>query len=193
MDSNKIYLRKIVLILVCISIGMPMFSQKKSEDNFEINQAVWEKKREIGFNFTNLVHSLVPFNLGLPQSGFVGIRSKVYDRKYAFRNSFGTNLLTDDVANNERQFFYAALGYERRRIIGAKWSYTSGWDLYVSAGVLTEDIDQLMIGPTRHYGLEYNLNARCYISTESQILFGFGEEAAVKFIYPTALNFIIRL
>jgi hypothetical protein len=174
----------ILLANICIAQ-----SEESKIKRFAIEEDDWYHKREVSLNVTSLIHNLVPFNLGESNPGFIGIRSKFYDKKYAFRVNFGASL----VSNVPNSFFYLSLGYERRRIVAKRWAYTSGWDLFTGAGLFTENPDEILFGITRHYAIEYYFNERCYISTDAQLLIGAASTAAFKFVYPNSIYFNIRL
>jgi hypothetical protein len=182
---------KIVMIYACILAANVCAAQdiKSKSIGFEIEEADWYRKREVSLNMTTLVHNLVPFNLGESNPGFIGIRSKFYDRKYAFRVNFGASI----VSNKPNSFIYASFGYERRRIVAKRWAYTSGWDFFAGAGLFTDNPNETLVGITRHYAIEYYFNDRCYISTDAQALLGLANSAALKFVYPNSIYLNIRL
>ncbi|MFM2388266.1 MAG: hypothetical protein RL660_3023 [Bacteroidota bacterium] len=163
--------------------------------NFVIKKDYWTGTKEVGLNFTGLIHQLVPFNLGAVDVGYTSIRTKWYGKgKYALRTSIGL-----DAAFFERDpFFYLAVGYEQRRIIGKRLSYTSGWDSFLGNNLAKEVASSsngatISAGITRHYSLEYNLSSRLYLSTEAQLLVGLGGVGGIRFAYPTSIFFNVRL
>jgi hypothetical protein len=165
-----------------------------SSTKFSIKEEDWRKKREVALNVTSLLHNFVPFNLGDVDPGITGIRFKYYDKKYAFRTSFGTSIASNISTNSlTRDFFYFSAGYERRRIVANRWAYTSGWDFFTSRGIIAEEPEESLVGFSKHYGIEYYINNKCFVGTDAQILLGVGSVAAFRFIYPNSVYFNIRL
>jgi hypothetical protein len=188
MNKKKKYLLLVIALIVCLQC-----IAQKTNKSFAIDEQDWYKKKEVGLNVTGLIQSMVPFNLGKNNAGFVGIQSKYYDKKYAFRISFGSGQTASSTPADPIRFFYGSLGYERRRIVHNRWTYTSGWDFFIGENLFDEIQQGTLVGLSRHYGLEFNINEKCYLSTNAQLLLGLGDVAALKFLYPSSIFFNIRL
>jgi hypothetical protein len=166
----------------------------KQKDN---STYYYSNSKEIGLNFTSLISSLVPFNIGEKQTGLVGIKTKFYGRKEALRLSFGTSLNSN---TNEFQFFHVGIGYEKRKILAKKISYTTGWEAIVETttqiivnGTNNFRNSSTFIAASKFYGLEYNINETFFIGTEAQLLIGIGRGAQLKFNAPIAIFLNVRL
>jgi hypothetical protein len=182
------------IIALCFLPTANALVKDSTTGKFVLSEEDWYKKREVGLNFTSLLHNFIPFNLGDVDPGITGIRFKYYDKKYAFRVSFGTSLASNRSTNAlTRDFFYLSAGYERRRIVSNRWAYTSGWDLFSSKGIIAEDPEESLTGFNKHYGVEFHINNKCFVGTDAQILVGVGTTAAFRFIYPNSVYFNIRL
>jgi hypothetical protein len=163
--------------------------------HFTLQKSHWTNTKEVSLNFTSLLHNFVPFNLGESRPGVTSIRTKWYGAgKYALRTSLGF-----DGQFNERQpLLYFAIGYEQRRILTRRLSYTSGWDVFIGNNLrnrppTTFNNSLVAGGVTRHYALEWHFNSRMYMSTDAQVLVGPIGGAAIGIIYPTAIYFNVRL
>jgi hypothetical protein len=181
------------ITIICITLSTKSMAADTTFKKFVLQESAWLKKKEVGLNFTTLLHSFVPFNLGTIDPGATGIRFKFYEKRYAFRINFGTSLASNRATTTtSRDFFYFSIGYERRRIIGNRFAYTSGWDIFSSKGLLPEAPTEGLSGCSKHYGIEYHLTNACYIGTDAQILLGVGNTASVRFNYPNSIYFNIR-
>ena len=193
MKYLKIIINTAILLLFTCSFAMATDADSTAK-KFILSENDWYKKREVSLNVTSLIHNFVPFNLGDVDPGITGIRFKYYDKKYAFRIGFGTSIASArSTTSLTRDFFYISAGYERRRIVSNRWAYTAGWDLFSSKGIIAEEPDENLTGFSKHYGLEYHINNKCYLGTDAQLLFGLGSTAAIRFIYPNSVYFNIRL
>lgn len=194
---NKIYLL-IVLFFFCNGFITGQSDQKENvyaeEDQYEDDPYYWSYSKEIGINFTPLISKLVPFNLGQNEAGRIGLIWKKYYSKRAFRISLGANI-TENFQNVGTDFFYLALGLERRYPItkDKKIAYTSSWDIFLQAD---ENGDGPGIGLAKGYGFEYHFTKRIFISTEAQFRIGLGGEfggPVIEFQLPVAIFVNVRL
>jgi hypothetical protein len=153
----------------------------------------WLGKHEVGLNFTPLIRSMIPFNLGESQNGLISIKSKWYSKvsDYAFRTNFGLDVNSTE----DKVFFFASFGYEHRRLLSGKFSYTSGWDAFISVASGTripDDQRQNGLGFLKFYGIEYNISSNLFIGTEAQVLLGITDKALLSIQYPKAIFVNVR-
>lgn len=169
--------------------GEPLFIIKKADTSY-----YWSRTREIGMDFTGLISQFVPFNLNKAAPAMIGLRAKFYDVKTAFRINFGLS----NIDNTEGRF-YISVGYEKRKPVYKKIFYTGGWD-----GVIKVEPNdnpnfnngigsRLLIGPARHYGLEYHFSEKFFIATEAFLNLLIGTGADIGFTPPTNLYLHVRL
>lgn len=164
------------------------------EDLYEDDPYYWSYSKEIGINFTPLISKLVPFNLGQNEAGKIGLLWKKYYSKRAFRVSLGANI-TENFENVGTDFFYLALGLERRYPItkDKKIAYTSSWDIFFQGN---ENDEAPGLGLAKGYGFEYHFTKRIFISTEAQFKVGLGGEFGgpiIEFQLPLAIFVNVRL
>lgn len=166
---------------------------KMLDNNVADANKPWLGKHEIGLNFTPLIRSMIPFNLGESQNGLISIKSKWYSKisDYAFRTNFGL----DVNSREDKLFFFASFGYEHRRLLSGKFSYTNGWDAFISVANGTripDDQRQNGLGFLKFYGIEYNINSNLYIGSEAQVLLGITDKALLSIQYPKAIFVNVR-
>ena len=160
-------------ILLCCLICIGFFvktshaqeaSEKKtSKAEKEKEAPYWANSKEVGLNVTPLISKLIPFNIGEKSSGLIGIKTKFYGGgDFAFRMTFGA-----DLGNEDDGFFHAGIGYERRRSLSKRFSYTSGWQTVLESANESGSNTTVFAGVTKFYGLEYNINNSFFIGTES--------------------------
>jgi hypothetical protein len=150
----------------------------------------YSHKKEVCLNATALLSQFVPFNLSETEMGLQGIKTKWYGRKYAFRTSLG--IIADD---NILTQGYLSLGYEKRKPIYKKFTYTTGWDYFVflkKSSVVFRDVEAA-VGIGKFYGLEYNINERIFIGTEAQVMLGVGTTTLIKTQTPTNIFICVRI
>ncbi len=147
----------------------------------------WSYEKEIGLNFTPLISSLVPFNLGETGGGFSTFKFKKYGRKLAFRLNMGIE--SDPRGDFDDGCALFTIGYERRRPLAQKWTYTSGIDFGIF-GFFDQDAN-VVFSP--FYGFEYNFNERFFVSAEGNIEFLFGINGGIRVNPPVAIFFNARI
>lgn len=169
------------------------FSQSTEIDSSEVSdkkkkvEYYWSYEKEVGLNFTPLISSLVPFNLGETSGGFSNFKFKKYGRKLAFRLNMGIE--SDPRESFEEGFALFVLGYERRRPLSKKWTYTSGIDFGIF-GFFDQDVNWLL---SPFYGFEYNFNDHFFVSAEGNIEFLFGFNGGIRVNPPVAIFFNARI
>lgn len=157
----------------------------------------------IGLNTTPLLVQLLPFNRSDPQLAgpyFVTLRS--YNSKdVAFRLGIGWNVSTGDgVSDVDDAHINLRLGWEKRKGIFKKWTYSGGFDFFLSAGDLNisseKDNDTLLVGLGPTWGIDYFINEAISLSIETSLLIGYTPDLdgiQLEFIPPIALylNFAV--
>jgi hypothetical protein len=175
---------KNILLIISLLVTLNVSAQDKSEVDFE-------KRKEVCLNVTPLLTQFVPFNLSSPDVARNGIRCKWYGNKLALRTNLNV-ILNEDEIND----FYLSIGYERRRPIYKKISYTTGWDFFVWSFPTTNRPFQdqtTLVGPAKFYGIEYNISPRIFVATEAQVLIGLGNGVQIKTNTPTNVMLGVRI
>lgn len=144
----------------------------------------WSYHKEIGMNFTPLVSSLIPFNLGENDAGFRSFTFKRYKRKIAYRFNAGIDI---DGENGD-DFVLLTLGFERRKPIAKKVTFTSGMDF----GLFGFIEENGLFNTSILYGFEYNINDKFFIATEGNFQLLFGNGGQLKVNPPIAIFFYVR-
>lgn len=141
-------------------------------------------RKNIGLNMTPLITQLVPFNRSNPrQAGPYLVHFKSYGKRNraAFRFSMGLHLLPDNNGDVQNPQINVAMGWEKRRSLGRRWSYTRGFDFVFLAGDLgipgTSQNDEVVVlggGPV--WGIEYFIDPRISVGTEAALILGFSPD-----------------
>jgi hypothetical protein len=151
---------------------------------------VLKNNKEICINSNSLLRQFIPFNLSSQPDELTSIRIKWYGKKYALRTNLGLNIEGGSINRN-----FVSLGFERRRDLFKKFTYTSGWDYFLlldSKDPGSREVG-VSIGPSKFFGLEYNINNRLFLGTEAHIMLGLGEPFKVITQAPTSIFACIRL
>lgn len=148
----------------------------------------YSNKKEVCINSSALIAQFIPFNLSETEIGLVGIKTKWYGKKLAFRTNLG--LFTE---NNIFKQSFASIGYEKRKPLYKKFTYTTGWDFFVQLTSPDGREVNTASGPLKFYGLEYNFNERFFVGTEAQVMFGIGSATRVITQPPTNIFLCVRL
>jgi hypothetical protein len=162
----------------------------------EKNAKYYPQSRMVGLNITPLLTQFIPFNRADPtEIGPYYIRFKNYKRgKNAVRFALGVSIVPDDFfGEDDNAFLHLQLGFERRKNITDRWSYTRGLDAVFSGGNFNlpgdnsnEDIAHLGIGLP--WGMEYALAPRITISTETELLLLITDNGlSFRFLPPVGL------
>lgn len=141
-------------------------------------------RRIVGLNMTPLVTQLIPFNRSNPrEAGPFLLRFKRYGARYktAFRFSLGMHVVPDENSDFNNPQLNLAFGWERRRSISRRWSYTRGFDFMILGGALnvpgTENTEALTFAVGPMYGIEYFIDPRMSIGCEAVLALGFSPDA----------------
>jgi hypothetical protein len=155
-----------------------------------ISENTFGQRRVVGLNMSPLIAHLVPFNRVDPrEAGPFLVRFKKYGplRRSAFRFSMGFHMIPNaDFDTFEDAQFNFALGWEKRRSISRRWSYTRGFDFMFLAGDLNvpgAESDEfeaaVAIGPL--WGIEFAVAERITLGTEAVLAIGFATEQLLFF------------
>lgn len=151
----------------------------------EENNPTFEYRKIVGLNMTPLLTQLIPFNRSNPrEAGPYLVHFKKYglSGKNAFRFSMGIHLVPDDQDELADPQFNIAFGWEKRRSISKRWSYTRGFDFMFLAGDLnvpgvanTEESAAIAFGPV--WGIEFAIDRRITIGTEAALALGWSPDS----------------
>jgi|GEM_PF-3342963 len=154
-----------------------------------LQQYYFSGKKEIGIDVTGLLAQLTPFNTVKAPNNFVGFKFKKYARRYAFRLSFGFDISEFD--DEDLNFFYLSAGYERRRILGKRFAYNSGWEGIF--GVESSNSGIPFVGVNNFHGIDFNINDMVFVGIETQLRLTITDFAPnFKVVPPTAVFFNVR-
>lgn len=191
---NKIEIKRILVVgMLLFMIPIMNIAQAielESEEEYKEKQKeeyYWSYEKEVGLNFTPLIANLIPFNLGETNGGFTNFRFKKYGRKLAFRLNMGIE--SDPRGDFDEGFALVTIGYERRRSLSKKITYTSGIDFGIF-GFFDSD-PSVIFSP--FYGFEYNFNEKFFVGAEGNIEFAFGESGGIRVNPPVAIFFNARI
>jgi hypothetical protein len=137
-------------------------------------------RRIVGINMTPLLTQLVPFNRSSPRdAGPYLAHFKWYNRtgRTAFRMSIGVRLREDtDVFELDDPQLNFAIGWEKRRNISRRWSYTRGFDFMFLAGDQnipgSENNFDPLIGFGPAWGIEWAIEPHITLGTEATLAIG---------------------
>lgn len=153
----------------------------------------------VGMNMTTLFSRLVPFGNGIPLAGPTTIMLRKHVRNRAFRLGIGlnTNQETDKANASIR------IGLEKKKDINTKFIFTRGFDAIIAAGSFNipgfrfSNNSSTFLGALISLGLEYNLDTRISVGTETLIIGGLQNEnstfLAFKIVPPLALYLHVNL
>jgi hypothetical protein len=157
---------------------------------YEVYENFWQYGKEVGINVTPLASKFIPFNLNTNNLGnqILALKTKWYGKTRAFIINFGFNLNSEE----EISRLYLGLGYERRRNVSHRLKYTTGWELALWTGD-NPDNEVPFVGLGKSYGIEYHFYHNFYISTETRLLIGVGDEFNLELVPPTSIYFNMLL
>ena len=154
--------------------------------------------RTVGINTTPLLVQLIPFNRSNPRvTGpyYMTWRSYRINRRGqvgGFRMALGADL--SDVDDESFQaFINFRFGWERKKVIHERWSYSSGLDFMIFGGDLNipggKDQDAAGFGFGPVWGIEYDLARHVSLSIETALFIGTAAESGFKleFIPPVSI------
>ena len=155
---------------------------------YEKEQYYFSRSKEIGLDVTSLLAQLTPFNTVKAPQNQIGLKTKWYGRKVAFRINLGFDL--EDV-DQDFSFVYFSAGYERRKILNRRFAYTSGWEAIFKI----EGIDgEMFFGAGNFHGIDYNINNSIFLGIEAQLrlLISDAGDPSFKLLPPTAVYLNVR-
>lgn len=147
----------------------------------------------IGMNMTTMLSRLVPFGNGVPLAGPTSLMFRKLQGNKAFRLGIGLN------ARNEADVFNASLriGVERQKELNKHFVFTRGFDGILATGSFNipgfrfNDNTSNFLGALLSLGLEYRLDKRITLGTETLLVAGFqntsGSIFATQIVPPLAL------
>jgi len=146
---------------------------------------------EVGLDFTPLISKLVPFNLTETETGLIGLKYKRYKRTHAFRLNVGANLASP--SNDENNFFYFSMGYEKRQTFTKNWSYVTGIEFvsYFEDRAMFQE--ETFIGASKFFGIEFNISEHIFLATEGNLAFLSADgDGIIQFNVPQSIFFFVR-
>ena len=148
-----------------------------------------DRYKVVGLNVTPLLTQLIPFNRSNPlTSGPYFMTYRVYNGRNAFRYGLGTNISNNSIDDNN-VFLNLRLGWERRKSFYKRWSYSFGFDTFLSGGGFNladnGNDDFLRVGVGFVWGMEYFINPKVSLNIETALYFG---NTLFQFIPPVGLN-----
>lgn len=168
----------VLLLLVAFAT---VVNAQSTSDTLKVNPGPKQFRKIVGLNLSPLVTQLIPFNRSDPkEAGPYLLRFKAYGPKgkSAFRFSMGIHIIPDGDDNVDDPQLNLAFGWEKRRSISRRWSYTKGFDFMILAGDLNipgnksgEDFVAFAAGPV--WGIEYFIERRISVGVEAALVLGF--------------------
>lgn len=171
-----------LLLIGCLALPcITVFAQNEASKNAD---TYFRGRRIVGLNMTPLLTQLAPFNRSSPRdAGPYLAHFKWYgpSGKTAFRMSLGFRLRGDefDLELDDPQLNFA-IGWEKRRNISRRWSYTRGFDFMFLAG--DQDIPgndtpfEPFIGFGPAWGIEWAIDPNITLGTEATLALGFSPD-----------------
>lgn len=164
------------LTLSCAAV----FAQTDADAPRKSDAAYFRGRRIVGLNMSPLLTQLVPFNRSDPRdAGPYLAHFKWYNStgKTAFRMSLGFRLRADgDLETDDVQISFA-IGWEKRRHISRRWSYTRGFDFMFLGGdqnIPGSDTQfEPFIGFGPAWGIEWAIEPNITLGTEATLAMGF--------------------
>lgn len=160
------------------------------------------KYKEYGLNVTGLVTQLVPFNggkLGRQRYAFSYKSTRITRSKKLKTFRFGLGI--SSISGDGKNFGYnLRLGREEKHTINEHWTFITGNDfvMFVESSNIRNNffggIPNIGVGYSRPLGIEYHLNNRLSIYTESalQVVTGF-PPFAIRMLPPTSFFLNVKL
>ena len=150
-----------LLTLLAILSGTSLLAQTKADSLSRPEQLGFRKN--VGLNMTPLVTQLIPLNRSNPNdAGPYLIHFKTFGprNRYAFRFSAGFHIVPDANGDLEDPQLSISMGWEKRRSLGGRWSYTRGFDFVILGGDLNipgtnQSSETAFLGGGPVWGLEY--------------------------------------
>ncbi len=189
---------KKILVLIFVFFSISLVAQKPLDP---------ERYKEYGFNMTGMIANFVPFN-----STKLGLQRYAFSYKYTRKRKKSTKrkkegelrtlrigIGIDGLFDNNNIFNYnVRIGNEKKHILSKSWSYISANDFIMfvepSGTFFDEDIPNLGIGYARGYGIEYHINDRISIYTETALMVNVGfPPVQVRIVPPTSVFLNVKL
>ena len=171
-----------------------VLNAQSDSTKIDLNPGPKQFRKIVGLNMSPLVTQLIPFNRSDPkEAGPFLVRFKAYGPKgkSAFRFSLGLHVIPNGNGDFDDPQFNLALGWERRKSISRRWSYTKGFDFMILAGDLNipgnrSDANFVAFAAGPLWGIEYFIDRRISIGVEAALIIGFSpdDESVVFDVLP---------
>ena len=167
------------LLLLC-GFALPCAAVFCQNEAPQKNDNYFQGRRIVGLNMSPLLTQLVPFNRSNPRdAGPYLAHFKWYNStgRTAFRMSLGVRLRESefDFELDDPQLNFA-IGWEKRRNISRRWSYTRGFDFMFLAGDQdipgNEESFDPFIGFGPAWGIEWAIEPHITLGTEATLAIG---------------------
>jgi len=155
----------------------------------------FDKRRQVGFNMTELISSLIPFRDGITPSGPFGVTWRA-GRERFFNFQMGARVA--DVFEEDFNFLNIQVGFGKRQLINEKFSYFNTYNLILSGGGFNLPGERLgddegTIGISFGGGIEYQLYKSISLSVETLFVVGSGGDGPkIQIIPPVGVNMHAR-
>ncbi len=161
-------------------------SRAQQIDTLENGKEVypWSYETEVGLNFTPIVASVIPFNFIEPKAGFTNLTYRRYGRKFGLRINAGIEV---DSENDEDNFVLLTIGFEKRKWIAPKVTYSRGLDF----GLFAQDEEGGFL-LSSFYGIQYHFHKNMFVGTETGIKFIGGSILRINIEAPTSIFLNVR-
>ncbi len=160
--------------------------------------------KEFGLNMTGLVSNFIPFNstkLGLQRYAFSYKKTRI--KKNGNLATFRLGLGFDNIFDANGFFnFNFRIGGEKKRKLSEKFTFISGNDFILFVEPINEnakdltfdDMPKVGAGYSHPFGIEYHLNNRVSIYTETalEVTVGF-PPVAVRMVPPASIFLNVRM
>jgi hypothetical protein len=153
--------------------------ERSSIETSPLTSKYYPKSRIIGLNMTPLLTQLIPFNRADPRDfGPFLMRFKNYKNgKNAIRFGLGVQILGEDIffsTEESKTFLNIQWGWERRKNISDRWSYTKGIEAVALIGNSNlpneRNSESVSVGVGLPWGIEYAIAPRITLSTEIELV-----------------------
>jgi len=164
-----------------------------------------EKYKEFGFNMTGLVSNFIPFNstkLGLQRYAFSYKKTRIKKKSgklATLRFGIGIDNIFDD---NGFFNFNFRIGGEKKRKLSEKFTFISGNDFILlvepvnenAKDLIFEDTPKIGVGYSHPFGIEFHLNNRVSLYTETalQVTVGF-PPVVLRVVPPASIYLNVRM
>ena len=159
------------------------------------------KYKEFGLNMTGLVSNFIPFNstkLGIQRYAFAYKYTRI-KKKSGKLATLRLGLGVDNIFDENNSFnFNFRIGMEKKRKLSEKWTFISGNDfiLFVepvnvnAKDFFFEDAPKIGVGYAHPFGIEFHINNRVSLYTETSLQITAGFPPVTLRVVPPASIFL---